>query len=185
MLLERFVSVGMRRMGLVMHKVISVLRNGILGVVCFLLAACSAPVSIVKPLDVSQANQFANAQFVVNKTGDYRFALLFAKGHGLAAINKQIEVWGDLDHEGVAIPIHLRILKDEQVFFDEEIVTAGVQWGQGIEYEGRYINAAVRLIETVKLVPGSYVVEVGTLDCREAFRGVEGFVQFTYYNPKH
>ncbi|EJL07201.1 hypothetical protein Pchl3084_3836 [Pseudomonas chlororaphis subsp. aureofaciens 30-84] len=162
-----------------------IMRKGIVGLLCFLLAACSAPVSIVKPLDISRANQFASAQFVVNKAGDYRFALLFAKGHGLAEINKQIEIWGDLDHEGVAIPIHLRVLKDEQVFFDEELVTTGVQWGQGIDYEGRNINVAVRLIEILELAPGSYSVEVSTLEELEAFRGIEGFVKFSYYNPKH
>lgn len=168
-----------------MHRVISVLRNWVIGGMCVLLVACSAPISIVKPLDVSRANQSASAQFVVNKSGDYRFALLFAKENGLAEINKQIEIWGDLNHEGVAIPIHLRVLKDEQVYFDEELVTTGVQWGQGIEYEGRYVNAAIRLIEILELVPGSYTVEVSTLEDREAFRGIEGFVKVTYYSPKH
>ncbi|WP_456024367.1 DUF5625 family protein [Pseudomonas protegens] len=168
-----------------MQGLISVLQKGVLGVVCFLLAACSAPVSIVKPLDISRANQSVTAQFVVTTSGDYRFALLFAKENDLAGIYRQIEIWGDTDHEGVLIPIHLRVLKDGQVFFDEELVTAGVQWGQGIEYEGRYVNAAVRLIKLLKLASGSYTVEVSALDDREAFRGIEGFVQFTYYNPKH
>jgi hypothetical protein len=97
----------------------------------------------------------------------------------------KLKYGGDIDYEGVAIPIHLRVLKDEQVYFDKELATTGVQWGQGIEYEGRYVNAAVRLIEILKLVPGSYTVEVSTLDDREVFRGIEGFVQFVYYNPQH
>ncbi|MDI3273763.1 DUF5625 family protein [Pseudomonas sp. MDT1-16] len=168
-----------------MCGMMNALRNGVVSAVWFLLAACSAPVSIVKPLDVSQANQSASTQFMVRKSGDYRIALLFAKGHGLTEINKQIEVWGDLDNEGVAIPIHLRILKDGQVYFDEVLVTAGVQWGQGIDYEGRYVNAAVRLIKILELVPGSYFVEVNTLDKLDAFRSIEGFVSFSYYNPKH
>ncbi|AZD09353.1 hypothetical protein C4K26_3958 [Pseudomonas chlororaphis] len=168
-----------------MHGLISVLRNGVLGAVCFLLAACSAPVSIVKPLDISRADQSASAEFVVKKTGDYRFALLFSKKDSLPEILKQIEVWGDYNVDGVAIPVHLRVLKDGQVFFDKSLITTGIQWGQGFDYEGRRMNTAVRLIKTLELSPGKYSVEVSTLDDLQAFRGIEGFVEFSYYDPKH
>ncbi|WDG52355.1 DUF5625 family protein [Pseudomonas chlororaphis] len=168
-----------------MHGLISVLRNGVLGAVCLLLTACSAPVSIVKPLDVSRAEQSASAEFVVRKTGDYRFALLFTKKDSLPEILKQIEVWGNYGVDGVAIPIHLRVLKDGQVFFEKSLITVGVQWGQTFDYEGRRLNTAVRLIKTLELSPGSYSVEVSTLGDLEAFRGIEGFVEFSYYDPKH
>ncbi|MHC8372909.1 DUF5625 family protein [Pseudomonas sp. MDT1-85] len=172
-------------MEFVVHRMISVLRKGVVGFACILLAACSAPISIVKPLDVSRADQSASVEFVVRKTGDYRFALLFTKRDGLTEILKQIEVWGDYSVDGVAIPIHLRVLKDGQIFFDKNLITIGVQWGQGFDYEGRRLNTAVRLIKTLELSPGSYSVEVSTLDDLEAFRGIEGFVEFSYYNPKH
>jgi len=122
---------------------------------------------------------------VVSKTGDYRFALLFTKKDSLTEILKQVEVWGGHNVDGVAIPIHLRVLKDGQVFFDKNLKTVGVQWGQGFDYEGRRLNTAVRLIKTLELSPGSYSVEISTLDNLEAFRGIEGFVEFSYYNPKH
>jgi hypothetical protein len=77
-----------------MPGVISDLRNLVVGGVCVLLAACSVPISIVKPLDVSRANQFVSVQFEINKTGDYRFALLFAKKDVLVEIYEQIEIWG-------------------------------------------------------------------------------------------
>ncbi|AZD03368.1 hypothetical protein C4K27_4182 [Pseudomonas chlororaphis subsp. chlororaphis] len=41
------------------------------------------------------------------------------------------------------------------------------------------------MIEILELAPGSYSVEVSTLEELEAFRGIEGFVKFSYYNPKH
>lgn len=119
-----------------MYGLINILRKGMVGVICILLAACSAPISIVKPLDISRANQSVTAQFVVRKSGEYRFSLLFTKGNDLAEINKQIQVWADFNHEGVAVPIHLRVLKDGEVVFDEQLVTTGTQWGQEFDYEG-------------------------------------------------
>lgn len=168
-----------------MQGLISVLRKGIVGVVCFLLAACSAPLSIVKPLDISRANQSATAQFVVRKSGEYRFALLFTKGDDLAEINKQIQIWGDFNHEGVAVPIHLRVLKDGEAFFDEQLVTTGIQWGQTFDYEGRGLTTAVRLIKTLELSPGNYSIAVSTLNDLESFRNIESFVEVCYYKPKH
>jgi len=161
-----------------LHKVIMV-------VACTLLSACSAPITIVKPLDVSRANQSASAQFVVKKTGDYRFALLFVKRQGLEEILKQIDIWGDPNNEGVAIPIHLRVVKGGAIFFDERLVTTNVDWGLGFDYEGRRLNTAVRLIRMLELPPGSYSVEVSTFEEVEAFQEIEGLVEFTYYNPKH
>lgn len=168
-----------------MHGVISVLRNWVVGGVFVLLAACTTPITIVKPLDVSRANQSASAEFVVRKTGDYRFALLFVKRQGLEEILKQIDVWGDPNNEGVAIPIHLRVVKNGTIFFDEKLVTTKIQWGQGFDYEGRRLNTAVRLIKTLELLPGSYSVEISTFEEVEAFQEIESFVEFSYYNPKH
>lgn len=172
-------------MKFVVRRMKSILHEVVIVVACALLAACSAPITIVKPLNVSRANQSASAQFVVKKSGDYRFALLFVKRHGLAEILKQIDVWGDPNNEGVAIPLNLRVVKNGKIFFDEGLVTTGVQWGQGFDYEGRRLNTAVRLIKTLELLPGSYSVEVSALEGVEAFQQVESFVEFSYYNPKH
>ncbi|WP_338805939.1 DUF5625 family protein [Pseudomonas chlororaphis] len=168
-----------------MHGLISVLRNGILGVVCFLLAACSAPVWVVKPIDISQAEQRVTADFVVSKSADYRFALLFVQGSTLAEMNSREEIWGTSHKEGVAIPVHLRVLKDGTPVFDGNIVTTGINWGQTFDYQGRRINTAVRLIKTLELSPGKYSVEVGTLGEVQEFRSIESYVEFSYYNPKH
>lgn len=153
--------------------------------VSFWLAACSAPVSIVKPIDVSQVNQIATAGFVVKKIADYRFSLLFVKRDTLAEINNQIEVWGDSHHQGVAIPLHLRVVRDGVTFFDESLITTGVNWGQTFDYQGQTITTAVRLIKTLELVPGTYSVEVNTFKEVQDFRNIESFVEFSYYNPKH
>jgi len=167
------------------QDLISILRKGIVGIVCFLLAACSAPVSIVKPLDISRADQSATAQFVVRKSGEYRFALLFTQGSDLAEIDKRTQIWGDFNHEGVAVPVHLRVLKDGEEVFDEQLVTTGTQWGQTFDYEGQVLTTAVRLIKTLELSPGNYSIAVSTLDDLESFRNIESFVEVCYYKPKH
>ncbi|WP_123573124.1 DUF5625 family protein [Pseudomonas chlororaphis] len=152
---------------------------------CIWLAACSAPVWVVKPIDISQAEQRVTADFVVSKSADYRFALLFIQGNTLAEIISREEIWGTSHKEGVAIPVHLRVLKDGTPVFDEDIATTGIYWGQTFDYQGQRINTTVRLIKTLELSPGRYSVEVGTLGEVQAFRSIESYVEFSYYNPKH
>ncbi len=54
-----------------------------LGILCVVsLLGCTQYVSIIKPLDVSRANQTASAAFVVDKKGIYMFALLFVRHIG-------------------------------------------------------------------------------------------------------
>ncbi|UCR87603.1 DUF5625 family protein [Pseudomonas chlororaphis] len=152
---------------------------------CIWLAACSAPVWVVKPIDISRAEQRVTADFVVSKLADYRFALLFVQGNTLDEIISREEILGTSHKEGVAIPLHLRVLKDGTPVFDGNIVTTRIYWGQTFDYQGQRINTAVRLIKTLELSPGKYSVEVGTLGEVQAFRSIESYVEFSYYNPKH
>ncbi len=166
-------------------SMIEVWRKFLIFFSCIWLAACSAPVWVVKPIDISQAEQRVTADFVVSKSADYRFALLFVQGNTLAEMNSLEKIWGTSHKEGVAIPVHLRVLKDGTPVFDGNIVTTGINWGQTFDYQGRRINTAVRLIKTLELSPGKYSVEVGTLGEVQAFRSIESYVEFSYYNPKH
>ncbi|MFJ2456721.1 DUF5625 family protein [Pseudomonas protegens] len=157
---------------------------------CFFLSACSAPIVIVKPLDVSQANQRASANFIVTERGGYRVAFLFVrvKDGEDKSLQKMLEeemVWGDPNNDGVPIKVHLRVFKNKKLFFDDYLVTSGLEWGQHFYYEGVGMFAAVRPVEIFDLSPGSYQMEIETLDDLDRFQGTKSFVEFSYYSPKH
>lgn len=157
---------------------------------CFFLSACSAPIVVVKPFDVSQANQVASASFVVNERGDYRVAFLFVRvvDGEEKSLQKMLEeeiVWGDPNNDGVSIKVHLKVLKDNKIFFDDYLVTTGLEWGQHFYYEGVGMFAAVRPVEMFDLLPGSYQMEIETIDDLDSFQGTKSFVEFSYYSPKH
>ncbi|WP_342030477.1 DUF5625 family protein [Pseudomonas syringae] len=153
---------------------------------CFLFAGCSEKVLIVKPIDVSLPSKSAVAQFRVGERGGYRIALLFVWSKNKSEAARQGKVWGGDMHngKGVAIPVHLRILKNGSVFFDEVVITEGVNSGQAFEYEGDYKSTQVRDIKHFAFLPGEYTVEVLTLERIDAFSGIESYVEFSYYNRK-
>ncbi|MBX8556229.1 hypothetical protein K5D43_17305 [Pseudomonas cichorii] len=150
------------------------------------LVGCSSPVLIVKPVNLSLANQKVSAQFRVAERGGYRVALLFVWSEKASDIDHQKAVWGGglYNEGGVPIPVHLRVLKDGQLFFDEVLVTTGIDSGQAFEYEGKYKSTQVRDIKHFAFLPGDYTVEVSTVDKIDAFSGTEGYVEFSYYSPK-
>ncbi|WGL97990.1 DUF5625 family protein [Arsenophonus sp. aPb] len=149
------------------------------------LVACNEYIDIYRPIDITRAGQSVMVEFEIKKQGDYQFALLFDKGDDYEEMLRRLELFGSVDKTGVIIPISLRIVKDGQLFFDEEINTKGTGWGRAFYYEGRRINtAAVREIKLLPLSPGCYSVVISTLEDVALFSGIESFIEVTYFNPK-
>ncbi|NUT80129.1 DUF5625 family protein [Pseudomonas brassicacearum] len=167
-------------------KALSVIRKILVVSVCVFFAGCSNKVLIVKPIDVSRAGQIANAQFTVDQAGGYRVALLFVWSKNISEREAQGKLWGGgLYREvGVPIPIGLRVLRNGKLFFEERIMTEGVNSGQAFEYEGDHKSAQVRDIKYLTLAPGEYSFEIVTLNEIEALKGTESYVEFSYYDPK-
>ncbi|OCA52714.1 DUF5625 family protein [Photorhabdus namnaonensis] len=162
-------------------------RNMIIFMSCTLLMACSNYIdTIYKPIDVSHAGKSVEINFELSKrkAGNYQFALLFANGDDFAEMQRRDKLFGNIDKDGVAVPVSLRLVKDGKVFFDKEINTVGSEGIQSFYYNERRINTTVRDIKTLVLPPGRYSVVITTLEDVPAFNGIESFVEFTYYNPK-
>ncbi|WP_224770991.1 DUF5625 family protein [Pseudomonas sp. FEN] len=136
----------------------------------------------MKPIDISAPGQKVSTQFKVQKSGGYEFALLFVWGGSMSERDRQRELWYGRD--STPVPILLRIVKDGEVFFDEVVVTAGVQGGQSFDYAGQTKSVAIRVIKGFELMPGSYSVEVGTVEAIGVLKGIESFVSFAYSNQK-
>ncbi|WP_191488075.1 DUF5625 family protein [Pseudomonas sp. FEN] len=150
---------------------------------CTLLVACSEKLWVVKPIDVSVPHQKVSAQFKVREYGGYKFSLMFVWGDSMSERDKQRELW-EGQGTGVLIPIHLRILKGRNVFFDETVVTTGIHEFQSFDYEGQTKSVAVRIIKGFGLEPGSYSVEVETLEPVDVLKSAETYVGFSYVNQK-
>ena len=151
---------------------------------CLSLAACTKHVMIFKPIDVSRKDQVATAQFSVKSTGGYMFALNFKRA-GTLEKNRQLDkIWGDIHNDGVPIHLRLRLYRDNVLVHSQSIESVGTRWFMSYEYEGRTLNAAVRLIRTMVLKPGDYHVEVQTLENSKRLEGLETHVSFSYYNPQ-
>ncbi|WP_289993490.1 DUF5625 family protein [Photorhabdus laumondii] len=159
-------------------------RNIVVFMSCTLLMACSEPINIYRPIDVSHSDQSVKIDFEISKKGDYQFALLFARGHGHDEMNRRDELFGSIYDDGVTTPVSLRLVKDGKVFFDEKINAVGYGWGRTVYYKERSINTAVRDIEILELPPGRYSAVITTLEDVPAFNGIQSFVQLTYFNPK-
>ncbi|EYU14047.1 DUF5625 family protein [Photorhabdus aegyptia] len=159
-------------------------RNIIIFLSCILLVACSEPINIYRPIDVSHSDQSVKIDFEISKKGDYQFALLFATGRGFGEMQRRDKLFGSIDKGGVAIPVSLRVIKDGKVFFDEEINAVGYGWGRTVYYKERSINTAVRDIEILELPPGRYSAVITTLEDVPAFNDIESFVELTYFKPK-
>ncbi|WFQ80085.1 DUF5625 family protein [Xenorhabdus sp. SF857] len=151
---------------------------------CVWLNAWSKPIDIYKSIDVSKAGQSVKFNFEISKKGNYQFALLFDKGDDFEELKKRLELFGEIDKDGMITSISLKIVKDGKVFFDKRINAKGRGWGQSLDYEGRRINLAVRNIKILELLPGSYSAVITTLEDIPAFNGIESFVEFAYFNPK-
>ncbi|MDH1630276.1 DUF5625 family protein [Pseudomonas mosselii] len=161
------------------------LQKWLLITVFFCLSACSEPVVIRQPLDVSKASQIATAQFTVKNTGNYLFALMFVTGSTFDVREQQFAIFGDTNEEGVPIDMHLRVLRDGVAVLDQDVRTVGTYWGQVFIRDERRLNTAVRLIRILELSPGTYTIEARTLSDVDSFKGIESYVEFSYYNPKH
>ncbi len=159
-------------------------RNIIIFLSCILLVACSEPINIYRPIDVSHSDQSVKIDFEISKEGNYQFALLFANGDGFYEMERRDKLFGSIDKDGVAIPVSLRVVKDGKVFFDQKINAVGSGWGRTFDYEERRVNTTVREIKTFSLPPGHYSAVTTTLEDVPEFNGIESFVEFTYYDPK-
>ncbi|MDE1473993.1 DUF5625 family protein [Xenorhabdus bovienii] len=152
---------------------------------CVWLVACSEHIDIHKPIDVTKAGQSVKIDFEISKAGNYQFALLFDKGNDYdEEMKRRLELFGNVDKDGVITPVSLHLVKDSKIFFDKKINAGGRGWGQRIDYEGRSINMAVRNIKILELPPGRYSAVITTLENVPDFNGIESFVEFTYYDPK-
>ncbi len=163
---------------------VSFLKGFLVLFLCVFLMGCSEKVSIIKPIDVSLPNQSATAQFKVSERGGYRVALLFVWGKSKAEMDRQKVLWGRGEKKGTPIPVRLRVLKDGKSFFDEVLLTNGISEGKAFEYEGSSKSAQVRDIKNFALPPGEYSFEVQTIEAVGEFEGTEGYVGFSYYDPK-
>lgn len=151
---------------------------------CIWLVACTEHISIYRPIDITRAGQSVEVDFDIKKEGGYLFALLFDKGGNYEEVLRRLELFGRVDKAGVIIPISLRIVKDGQLFFDQKINTKGTDGGQAFYYQETRKNTAVRDIKSFLLFPGHYSVVITTLENVPLFKGIESFVQITYYDPK-
>ncbi|WP_387689369.1 DUF5625 family protein [Photorhabdus sp. RM71S] len=158
--------------------------NIIIFMSCTLLMACSKHIDIYRPIDVSKSGQSVKIDFEISKAGNYQFALLFDKGDDYEEMKRRLELFGNVDKDGVITPVSLRLVKDSKIFFDKKINAGGRGWGQSFDYEGRRINMAVRNIKILELPPGRYSAVITTLEDIPAFNDIESFVEFAYYDPK-
>ncbi|AWK40590.1 MULTISPECIES: DUF5625 family protein [Photorhabdus] len=159
-------------------------QNIIIFMSCTLLIACSEPINIYRPIEVSHSDQSVKIDFEISKKGDYQFALLFATGRGFGEMQRRDKLFGSIDKDGVAIPVSLRVVKDGKVFFDEKINAVGSGWGRTFYYEERRVNTTVREIKTLSLPSGHYSAVITTLEDVPAFNDIQSFVQLIYFNPK-
>ncbi|EYU14052.1 DUF5625 family protein [Photorhabdus aegyptia] len=159
-------------------------RNIIIFMSCTLLMACSKPIDIYKPIDVSKSGQSVKFDFEISKEGNYQFALLFDKGNDYEEMKRRLELFGNVDKDGVIIPVSLHLVRDSKVFFDGKINAVGSGWGRSFDYEGRRINIAVRNIKIFELLPGRYSAAITTLEDVPTFNDIESFAEFAYFNPK-
>ncbi|MCT8345101.1 MULTISPECIES: DUF5625 family protein [Photorhabdus] len=158
--------------------------NIIIFMSCTLLMACSKHIDIYRPIDVSKSGQSVKIDFEISKAGNYQFALLFDKGDDYEEMKRRLELFGNVDKDGVITPVSLRLVKDSKIFFDKKINAGGRGWGQSFDYEGRRINMAVRNIKILELPPGRYSAVITTLEDIPVFNGIESFVEFNHYDPK-
>ncbi|MCA6221557.1 DUF5625 family protein [Photorhabdus antumapuensis] len=169
------------------HERLKNWRNIIVFMSCTLLMACSKYIdTIYKPIDVPHFGQSVEINFELSKrkAGNYQFALLFANGDGFYEMQRRDKLFGNIDKDGVSVPVSLRLVKDGKVFFDKEINTVGREGIRSFYYNERRVNTTVRDIKTLILPPGRYSAVITTLEDVSAFNGIESFVEFTYYNPK-
>ncbi|EYU14050.1 DUF5625 family protein [Photorhabdus aegyptia] len=95
-------------------------RNIIVFMSCTLLMACSKHIETIrKPIDVSHSGRTVEINFELSKrqAGDYQFALLFATTDDYDEMKRRFKLFGNIDHDGVAIPISFRLVKDGNIFF--------------------------------------------------------------------
>ncbi|MCW2486451.1 hypothetical protein J5069_11140 [Candidatus Symbiopectobacterium sp. NZEC127] len=159
-------------------------KNKMILLACFWLVACTEPLHLYQPIDVTRAGQTARFDFKIHTKGDYRFALLFDTGSDFNERRRRFNIFGEQDERGVALTVSLVIVKDGHVFFDEKIKSIGTEWTQHIRYEGKEINTAVRNLNILTLPPGNYQATVSPLSDTPEFNGILSFFDVDFFNPK-
>lgn len=150
----------------------------------YCMAFCPEPVNVYQPIDVTHAGQSVRIDFEIKDIGDYRFALLFDKGNGRNEIERRSKLFGNINNEGVAIPVSLHLIKDGNIIFNKEINATRTKWFQYFYYDNREVNCAVRNVAIRELNPGYYSVVITVLEDIPAFNGIETFFQVSAYSPK-
>ncbi|MCW2479668.1 DUF5625 family protein [Candidatus Symbiopectobacterium sp. NZEC135] len=159
-------------------------RNAVLMMACFWLVACTDPLSIKQPIDVTCSGQSVRFDFTIHKMGDYQFALLFENWINHEEMLRRTALIGDLHKNGVVIPVALNLVKDGRVYFDDEMKTVGSWWSYSFFFQGRRVSTDGRNIKILSLSPGHYSATITILKGAADFRGVDSFVHVSYYEPK-
>ena len=150
---------------------------------CAGLLSCSKPLCLQQKIDVSRAGETVKFTFEIRKEWTYQFAFLFATGEGYEEIERRFRFFGELEG-GVIIPVSLTLIKDGDIFLDEQLDTVGTGWGQTVFFEDRKINTAVRNIKILTLPVGKYSAVLKIQADVADFKGVESFAELSFYNPK-
>ncbi|WP_313738899.1 DUF5625 family protein [Pseudomonas sp.] len=140
------------------------------------------PLLIRQPFDVSVADQVSIAKFAVKKTEKYKLSLLFVRPDGLEHILEQERTIGSQHHDGVPIHLELTIQRDRKIISNTLLTASGIDWGITFSLNGRQLNTAERLIRIVELQPGDYEITIKTSHDNEAFKEIETYISYAYYN---
>ncbi|UVL82075.1 DUF5625 family protein [Pseudomonas sp. B21-028] len=144
---------------------------------------CQDPVAVVTPVSIASPNQQVVANFVVERRAGLDVSIFFVWQSGDSKRAEQRELWrGRYNQRGISLPVHMRVLKGSEVFFDDVVVTTGVNAGRSLKYGGQQKAVGVRPVRSLLLDSGSYSVEVSTVNVVEAFNGEECYFEFYAYD---
>jgi len=141
---------------------------------CAGLQTTSPPTPVVKwPFDVSKRDSKVNQDFRIREYRSYYFALRF----DYVGFDGEDRVFKLVGHgsEGIAIPIHIKIIK-----LDAGNLPSELKYENTITTNGYFAHASgyyLRRIIAIDLKPGIYRVEANTIEDRPAFSGTPSHLQ--------
>jgi len=142
----------------------------------------SNPINITQPLDVSKIDQSTTATFTVTKEEQYRISLMFVRAGDLTEMKEQEKITGNYHVEGVPLLLELTITQDGGKISQQTYEVSGINGWHLISYGGRELNTAERLIKVLSLAPGDYEIRLETKRTTEAFKDIQTYASFSYYN---
>ncbi len=158
---------------------------------CAAFWSTSPPTPVVKwPFDVSKRDSKVNQEFRIREYRSYYFALRF--DHlGPPDAQRVLAVVGDgsRKYPGIAIPIHIKILKlldtgnpPPELIYEGTISTSNSYAGVGTWWPPSGHGAFLREIIAIDLKPGIYRVEVNTIEDRPEFSGTPSYLQIEWHS---